>query len=171
LATVPVRFSATFVDEWGIEASAAYYAQADDTQTIAALAADAAAMTTLLDNVSDAYIKGTRITILPVVPTTIKTAAAAGSRVEETAILNFVPTQVSRRYGADVPAPKDTLMVADRLTISGGNAWVLLIAALTTGLTVLKWANEHQQELSKFVDALIGYHKKRKQLQRSSFEV
>ena len=80
-----------------------YYANADDTQTIAALAADAGAMTTLLDNVSDAYIKGTRITILPVVPTTIKTAAATGSRVEETAILNFVPTQAARRYGAESP--------------------------------------------------------------------
>jgi len=173
MAEVPVRISATIVDEWGIEASSVYYAQADDSKTIAAMVTEVDAFIVGLDGVTDGEIRAARVTILPALPGGIKTAAAAGSRVEQTGLLGFSATGTTKRYSAAIPALSNgnTVLSGDRIVLSGVDPVGVLIAILTTVGTVLKWVNEHNQQIQDFIDALVAFRKKRKQLQRSSFEV
>lgn len=173
MAQVPVRVSATIVDEWGIEASTALYATADDSQTLALLDTEVSNMMTALDAVSDGYIRDARVTIFPTLPGGIKATANAGSRVEQTGLLGFHATGSTKRYSAAIPALSNgsTVLGGDRIVLTVSDPVGLLIKILTTVGTVLSWANEHYQLIQKFVDALVAYRKKRKQLQRSSFEV
>jgi len=173
MAQVPVRISATVVDEWGIEASAPFYGQANDASTIAAMETELSAFLTALDATTDGYIKSARLTLFPSLPTGIKTAAAAGSRVEQTGLLGFSASGTSKRYTADIPALSNgaTVMSGDRIVLTGVDPIGVLVALLTTVGTVLKWCNAHNQQITQFIDALVAYHKKRKQLQRSSFEL
>lgn len=173
MAQVPVRVSATIVDEWGIEASTAYYATADDTQTLAALDTEVNAWVTALDNATDGKIKQSRVTIFPALPGGIKAAAAAGSRVEQTGELGFNAAGSTKRYSAAIPALSNgsTVLAADRIVLTVSDPIGVLINLLTTVGTVLHWCNEHYQAIQTFIDALVAYRKKRKQLQRSSFEV
>jgi predicted N-acyltransferase len=173
MARVPVRISATIVDEWGIEASTALYATADDSQTLAGLDGEVSAFVTALDNSTDGVIKQARVTVFPVLPTGIKATAAAGSRVEQTGEIGFLATGSAKRYTAAIPALSNgaTVLAADRIVLNVVDPIGLLIKILTTLGTVLHWTNEHYQEIQKFLDALVAYRKKRKQLQRSSFEV
>jgi len=173
MAQVPVRVSATIVDEWGIEASTAMYATADDTQTLAGLDTEVNAWVTALDNATDGVIKQSRVTIFPALPGGIKAAAASGSRVEQTGELGFLAAGSSKRYSAAIPALSNgaTVLAADRIVLTVSDPIGILIKLLTTVGTVLSWCNEHYQLIQKFVDALVAYRKKRKQLQRSSFEV
>ena len=173
MAKVPVRVSTTIVDEWGIEASTAFYAEADDTQTIALLGTEVASWLTAVDGVTAGYLKNGRITLFPALPGGVKTAAASGSRVEQTAVLGFLATGSSKRASFDVPAVSNgaTVMSGDRIVLTAIDPVGVLIAILTTVGTVLTWCNAHNQQITAFVDALVGFHKKRKQLQRSSFEV
>lgn len=166
---IPFVASATLVDSWGIEASAPAYGLADGAQTLASVVAAANEYFAALDGASDAMIRRTRIEIVPALPTGVKTAAAAGAKVEQTGLFNFDAAGTSKRYALAVPAISDGEMVGDRLTLGAGGIAVL-IAVLTTVYTALVWCNDHSQEITKFVDALVSFRKKRKQLQRSSFE-
>lgn len=173
MALVPVRVSATFVDEWGTEDSAPYFATANDTQTIAALGAEVQAWVTAMDNASDAMITAVRLTLFPTLPGGIKTAAGNGSRVEQQGLLGFSVTGTSKRYSSRIPAIGNggTVLAGNRIVLTAIDPVGLLIKLLTTVGTVLTWCNEHDQAIKVFIDALVAFHKKRKQLQRSSFEV
>jgi len=173
MAQVPVRVSTTIVDEWGIEASTAFYASADDTQTVAALNTEVASWLTAMDAVTAGYLKDARVTILPAIPTAAKSAAASGSRVEQTGVLGFATTGNNKRSSFNVPAISNgaTVMSGDRIVLTSIDPVGVLIAILTTVGTVLTWTNAHNQQITAFIDALVGFHKKRRQLQRSSFEV
>ena len=169
--TVPVVVSYTVEDEWGIKASSAAYALADPTKTITQLEAEVSAYIAAVDGVTDGVITENRVSIQPALPGGIKTAAKSGSRVEQTGLLGFRASGTSKRYSLDVPALSNTSTVlsGDRIQLSAGVVTTLL-AILTTAATVFAWCNEHSQQISSFLDALIAFHKKRKQLQRSSFE-
>jgi hypothetical protein len=118
-------------------------------------------------------IKQARVTLFPALPGGVKAAAAAGSRVEQTGVLGFLATGSDKRYSAAIPALSNgaTVLNGDRIVLTVTDPIGLLIKILTTVGTVLSWCNEHYQLIQKFVDALVSYRKKRKQLQRSSFEV
>jgi cell shape-determining protein MreC len=173
MAEQPVVVSMTFVDEWGTEASAPFYAQADDTKTIAALVTEAQALVSAVDATSDAYLRRMRLELFPALPGGVKTAAATGARIEQTGLLGFTATGTSKRYSATIPAISNgaTVLSGDRIVLTGVDPVGVLIAILTTVGTVLKWCNAHNQQIVDFIDALIAFHKKRKQLQRSSYEV
>jgi len=149
------------------------YATADDTQTLAALDTEVGQWAAALDNTTDGYLKQIRCTIFPALPTGVKASAASGSRVEQTGELGFLATGSSKRYTAAIPALSNgaTVLASDRIVLTVSDPIGLLITILTTVGTVLKWCNEHYQEIQKFIDAVVAYRKKRKQLQRSSFEV
>lgn len=173
MTTVPVRISATIVDEWGIEASTSFNADADDTKTLAALDTEVSAFLTALDGTTDGLLKSARVTILPALPGGIKTAAAAGSRVEQTGVLGFSTSGTNKRYSVDIPALSNgsTVLSGNRIVLTGIDPIGVLIGILTTVGTVLRWTNAHSQDIQAFIDALVAFHKKRRQLQRSSFEV
>lgn len=173
MAQVPVRVSATIVDEWGIEASTAMYATANDTQTLAGLDTEVSSWVTALDATTDGRIKAARVTLFPALPGGIKASAVSGSRVEQTGELGFLATGSSKRYSAAIPALSNgaTVLAADRIVLTAADPIGVLIKILTTVGTVLSWCNEHYQLIASFIDALVAYRKKRKQLQRSSFEI
>jgi hypothetical protein len=171
MAQVPVEVSASIVDAWGIPASTVMYASADNTKTLADLETEMGSWVTALDNATDGVIKQARVTLFPALPGGVK--AAAGSRVEQTGVLGFLATGSDKRYSAAIPALSNgaTVLNGDRIVLTVTDPIGLLIKILTTVGTVLSWCNEHYQLIQKFVDALVSYRKKRKQLQRSSFEV
>jgi len=177
MATVPVRVSATIVDAWGIESSTSFYAEADDTQVIADLDTEVGAWISALDNASDGVIRSARVTLFPTIPGDVKASAvnptAGGALVEQVGALGFNAAGSSKRYSAYIPAVSNgaTVLSGDRIVLSAVDPIGVLVKLLTTVGTVLTWCNEHYQEISKFIDALVAFHKKRKQLQRSSFEV
>jgi hypothetical protein len=170
MARQSVVVSATIVDSWGTEAAAAAYALADDTKTLAQVIADADLYFVALDAVTDGFIRRVKLTIEPPVPGGVKTAAlGTGAKVEQTGVLNFSATGTSKRYGLAIPAVADSTLVADRMTLGAG-AMATFIALLVAVGTAIEWANDHSQQIVAFVDALVSFRKKRKQLQRSSFE-
>lgn len=173
MARVPVRISVTVKDEWGIDASSAFYATADDSQTLAGLDTEVGSFVSAVDALTAGVITQARATIFPSLPTTVKALAASGSRVEQTGELGFLATGSSKRYSAAIPALANgaTVLSGDRIVLTAADPAANLILILTTLGTVLHWCNEHYQEIQKFVDAVVAYRKKRKQLQRSSFEV
>jgi hypothetical protein len=170
--TQPIVVSGTFVDEWGIEASAPYYALADPSLTITAMLAEANALLGALQAASDAHISHGHITMALAAPAPTG-VATAGSRVEQTGVLNFSSTGTSKRWGGYVPAISNgaTVLSGDRIVLTGVDPVGLLVAILTTVGTVLAWCSAHNQQIVAFVDAIVAFHKRRKQLQRASFEV
>lgn len=170
MARQPIVVSATVVDSWGTEASAPAYALADDTKTLAQVVTEAQAYFVALDGVTDGFIRRTRITIEPLLPDGIKTAAiGTGAKVEQTGLLNFSASGTTKRYGLAIPAVSDGVLTADRLTLGTGAIDTLTTLLLAVG-TALEWANDHSQQILALVDALVSFRKKRKQLQRSSIE-
>jgi len=172
MATIPVRVSVTVVDEWGTEASTDQYAQCSDTNTVAAMETEVTAWINAIDAITSGYIKNVRLTLFPSLPTGVKSAAASGSRVEQTGLLGFNANGTAKRYTFDIPSISDgaTVLNGDRVVLTALDPVAVLIAILTTVGTVLTWCNEHNQQINKFIDTMVGFHKKRKQLQRSSFQ-
>lgn len=177
MATVPVRLSATIKDSSGIDASTAFFAQADDTQTLAALDTEVAAWVTALDNCTDGVITEARATLFPALPGGIKASAvtdsAGGSDAEKIGLLGFAVSGTTKRYSVAIPAISNgaTVVSNDRIVLTVTDPVGLLIKILTTVGTVLSWCSDHNQLLTKFVDALIAYRRKEKERRRSSFEV
>ena len=173
MAQVLVRTSVTVRDEWGTEASSAFYAQAADTNTLAALATEVATFVEAFDDMTDGVVLSNRVTLFPALPTGMKTSPVAGSRVEQTGLLGFSATGSSKGYSGAIPALSNdpTVLTTDRIVLFATAPAGGLIFILTTIGTVLAWCNEHGQQITAFIDALVSFRKKRKQLQRSSFEL
>jgi len=175
MATIQLKASVTIVDEWGTEASTAMYAQASDTHTLASLDAEIADWITAIDAVTGGYIKAARVEIIPALPGGVKTAGqvVAGSRVEQNGGFGFEVSGTSKKYTTYIPALLDdsTVLNGDRIVLTSTQPAGVLIAILTTVGTVLTWLSEHNQQITGFIDAFVAFHKKRKQLQRSSYEV
>lgn len=177
--TVPVEMSVTIVDEWGIDASAPYYAMVDPASTIGQVEAFLAQLVTSIDAASDGQITKNRLTLFPALPSGIKSSPAVGSRVEQTGLLGFnsvgatVGSATTKRFSETIPALSNgnTVLVGDRMVLTAADPIANLILLLTTISTILVWCNNHSQQLTQFKDALVAFRKKRRQLQRSSFEV
>jgi hypothetical protein len=177
--TIPVEFSQTVVDEWGIEASTPAYAMIDGAMTVTQLVAQANTLVADLDAATGGQITKQRVTILPVLPGGIKTGPVAGSRVEQTGLVGFgsvgatVTSATDKRWSYAIPAIANTptVLSGDRIVLTGADPVGVLITLLTTVGTLIIWCNNHQQQITAFKDALIAFRKRRKQLQRSSFEV
>lgn len=169
MANVPLHFSATIRDGLGTEATSRAYLNLSDTTTLAALVSDLGTWLADLDAVTDGLIRGTRIEITPALPGGLKTATGAtfqASRVEQTAVLNFSATGTSRKEGMEIPAVSNAAISAGKLDLTNA-----AIAALITLLTNGNFTNPYNQVLVALLDAILSFRKKRKQLQRSSFEV
>jgi hypothetical protein len=169
MANVPLHFSATVRDGLGTEASTTAYLNPSDTTTLAGLVADLGTWLTDLDAVTDGLIRGTRIEITPALPGGLKTATGAtfqASRVEQSAVLNFSATGTTRKDGMVIPAVSNAAIVAGKVDLTNA-AITALIALLSGG----NYTNPYNQVLVGLLDAILTFRKKRKQLQRSSFEV
>lgn len=172
--STPIQISARIRDAWGTEASTLIYGEMDSTEDLTSVESLAQSVLGALDGCTDGVILSARVT-LPVVLTGVKTAATAGSRVEQTGLLSFSATGTPRRFTLAIPSVRNdvTVMTADRIILTVGAPINLLVTHLLNpaGNMTFNGDNEHNQTLIALIDASTSFRKKRKQLQRSSFEV
>lgn len=179
--TLPVRMSVTVKDDWGIEASSFIYANVDPSMTLAQLETALSDLVTDFDACTDGQITRNDVVIVPALPGGIKGAPVAagsgGARIEQTGLLNFTSTGTTKRWGFAIPGISNgaSVLDGDRIlgltTATSADPVGVLIALITTAQSLIAYANDHQQQISAIKDALISFRKRRKQLQRSSFEV
>lgn len=166
----PTVLSYTVRDELGTEASCQFYINYDGAvETVQALIGEWLAAGALVDAVTGGQIVHGRITIPVVADSSWKSAPASGSRVEQTALINFSTASNSRRNGFDIPAVKDALISGGKLLVASGALKALadaLIAAFTNGA----FATAGGESITNWVDAVLSFRKHRKQLTRSSVE-
>lgn len=167
--TAPARLSVSVVDELGTEASTVAYLMVDPTQPLATLAAAAQQWATDLDAVISGKITKVSAILLPGLPAGLKAAPAAGSRVEQTAVINFANAATGHRFGMAIPSIADSKIAAGRLNL-GDAAVQALVVLLTTATGTQAYATPAQQLITTAVDAILSFRKRRKSLTRSSFE-
>lgn len=169
MATVNLHFSATVRDGLSTEASTLAYVDYADTVTLAALIVDLNEWVADLDACIDGAIVANQIRITPTVIGTHKAPTGASfvaSRVEQTAVLNFSNGSTSKKYGQILPSVRSDLLTAGKIDLTDA-AIAALVALLTSGA----FTNAAAQALVALVDAIISFRKRRKQLQRTSFEL
>lgn len=162
-----VQFSATLTDELGTKASTVTDIYGDDGQTVVNIHAAAVAWATALDSASSAQI--TRLEACVILPTgSFKQAPLAGSRVEQTAVVNLMAGNTGRKWGIAIPSVRDALIVANKLDL--GNAAVTTLVALLQGAALGGlYTTPYGNALGTVVDAILSF-RKRTALRRSSFE-
>ena len=174
--STPLQISATIVDRWGTEASTVIYGQMDSTETLTDVIALAEAQILALDHCTDGRIRRASVELpLSVVGTGMKTSpVATGSKVEQTGLLGFSATGTSKRYSFPIPAVSNSVMVflSDRLNFGIGEPVELFTAGWLnpSGNSTFRGCNEYGQPLSDYIDALVSFRNRRRQLQRSSLE-
>ena len=167
--TAPARLSVSVVDELGTEASTVAYLMVDPTQPLAALAASAQQWATDLDAVIGGKITKVSAILLPGLPPGLKANPVAGSRVEQTAVINFASAGNVHRFGMAIPSVADSKLAGGRLNLSDA-AVQALVVLLTTATGTQAFATPAQQIIVSAVDAILSFRKRRKSLTRSSFE-
>jgi hypothetical protein len=174
MANVAVRFSASLVDELGTNASTVAYGLVPDTVTLAGIKTSYQAWQSALDAIVGAAVTGGRIDFVQSGLTTDKGAGAgkpkAGSRVEQTGIVNFTNAVNSHRWGEAIPGLDDAVISGGKLDLA--NAAVIAFNAVLTGaLAGGTYTNPYLQAIVAVKDALLSFRERRKQLQRSSGEL
>lgn len=170
--STPIQISARIRDAWGTETSTLIYGQMDSTEDLSAVDALAQSVLGALDGCTDGQIIGAHVTV-PILLTGVKTAATPGSRVEQTGLLGFSATGTTRRFTLAIPSVANGIMDVDRITLTVGSPANILVTHLLNpvGNMTFNGCNAHNQTLTDLVDASVSTRKKRRQLQRSSFEV
>lgn len=169
MANVAAHYSLTIRDGLGVEASTVAYVVVPDTTTLAGIAAAAGTWALDVDATIDGAITGLRVELAPALPGGLKAATGAtwaASRVEQTGVLNFKNATTKYRFGMPLPSIRSDVISTGKIDLTD-----TAIAALITLLTSGAFSNTAQQALTALVDAIISFRKRRKQLQRSSFEV
>lgn len=165
----PTVFSYTLRDQLGTEASTLIYVDYDGAvETENALAGSWAAYGAALDAASGAQIIKGHILIPQNADGAWKTSPAAGSRVEQNAIINFRATGSSKRQGFSVPALLNTLISSDGKVNTTSGALHDLIALILGGFGTVDAANALGTLIVAFTDAFLAFRKHRKQLEKST---
>lgn len=169
-ADTDVVFSYTVVDELGVEASMTQYVEADGTQTLGDIATAWGDWVTLVNAVtSGAAVRG-HVLIAPDLPGGLRTTADAGSRVEQTGVINFTHAGANKRWGFAIAALKNAAISGGKINLANAD-----ISALTTALLAAvaggTYTNNTFQVLSALSDAFIAFRKRRRQQRSKSYEV
>lgn len=167
--TQQAQFSFTILDQLGTKASMVIYALADPTKTIANLAADWETWAGLIDLIIGGQIlHGTaRLVLAP--SGGEKGAPAAGSRVEQTGVFDLLNGVTPHKYGEAVPSIADAVIASGRIDLTDANV-ANFFTALHTATANTEPTNNSFQALTAESDAFLSFRKRRKQLDRSSFE-
>lgn len=168
--TQAARLSFSVTDELGTSASIALYAMIDPAMTVAQLAAAWQAEELLLADILGAGIqRGTAQLVL--IPTGGAVAPAAGSRVEQTGVLNFSNATTPHRNGVALAGLSDTVITAGQIVLTEGDPVDLFADSLTAAITGGGvFGNPAQQANTALVDAFLSF-RKRRQLDRTSREL
>jgi hypothetical protein len=174
MANANVRFSASLVDELGTSASTTAYGVVPDTVTLAQILTAQGAWIDALDAVTAGAITGGRVDLVTPAKATDKGAGAgkpaAGSRVEQTGVINYKNSVNNHRWGEAIPSLADGMISGGKLNLA--DAAVIAFNALLTGaLAGGTYTNPYLQAISGVKDAILSFRERRRQLQRSSFEL
>jgi len=157
MATQTGELSVSISDADGNRKSFVTYVKYDDsTATLTSLAAAIAVVVDDLDAITDGKIIGASFAIKVTLPETLKSAAAVGSNVQETGLLNFVTDGPGGfTYSQDIPAFAQAALTGKEVnnTVQAVEDWIDLMA--NTGATFRHHDN-------RFAGALVAYVKGRK---------
>ena len=170
--TLAARFTAKIVDEQAIEALCTSYTLLDPTATQGDIITLWQDWLAALDACTDGQIIDATYTVVPALPSGLKSAAVAGSRVEQTGVLNFVATGSTQRAALGIPALSNgaTVTSGGRIVLTPGDPIPLLITLLLTGAALLEYTNEVSQSFVSLKDTLITFRLYNKQLAAASYE-
>lgn len=171
MASIFGHFSYQMLDNLGVTVSAPIYFTADDTKTIAQLVGDAQAAGTQMDAVSDSAIQKVTIELTaPNLTGTWKASPATTAENERTGLFNFSQAASPYKYGVDVPAIAESLIVNGKINLAATSV-VNFINFLTTAGTVVTYVSTAIKALLALIDALLSFRKHRKPETRRSSEV
>jgi len=162
-------FSYRMTDELGIDASCLLYVFLDPATTVANLISEYQATSLLLHAISGGALKPGVVSLYIDPDAGAVAAAAAGSRVEQTAVFDFTNNANSRLWGEAVPAFLDSKISGGRINDADTDvvAWVTnLETAVTTG----HYTTNNFLRLVAVKDAFLSFRKHRKQLHRESLD-
>lgn len=163
-------FSYSMIDELGTKTSMSIPAMVDPTTgTPAALKTEWLALGGQFDALIGAQVTGGSVSVALKPDPGWKTAPIAGSRVEQTALLNFTNATSKYKFGVDVPALRDTAIAGGKVDLTTSIV-TDVITSLLTAFTGGVFTNTSQYPLTALADALLSFRKRRQQLSRSSFE-
>jgi hypothetical protein len=170
--TLPVRLMARIVDELAIEARSYAYALIDPSSSFTSVLAFLTSWLTDLDACTDGQIVEGTITAVPALPGGLKGGAEAGSRVEQTGLLNFLATGTSHVWAETVPALSNepTVISAGKIVLTPGNPVPVFSGLMLTGSSILEYTNNQGQVLASFKNCSISFREYNRQLATASYE-
>jgi hypothetical protein len=161
LATI----SLSIRDGLGTTNTARFYATVADTVTAASLAAEVAALAGLVDGLIDGQIESTKVSLKG---GAVGGSADSASRVEQGLVLDFRNPATDTTWGEFVPALADANIAAGKPAPTPVNA---LAAHMIAGATGIAYTTSQGGALGAVSSAFVSFRQRRKQLERTSFEV
>jgi hypothetical protein len=171
--TLIVRLEATILDDLNCKATSSAYALVDPTASFADVLSVQNTWLADLDACTDGQIISTELEVVPALPDGLKSAPVAGSRIEQSGVLDFNATGDGHLWGFLVPAisNSDTVLLAGRPVITTGAPLNTLFSLLAGGgTTTLAWTNATSQILAGFAHCFLGIRTYPRQLARATFE-
>jgi len=170
--TLPVRLMARIIDEKAVEARSYAYALIDPSSSFTAVLAFLTSWLTDLDACTDGQIVEGTITAVPALPGGLKGSPVAGSRVEQTGILNFTATGTTHVWAETIPALSNgaTVQSLGKIILTPGDPVPVLAALMLTGSGIFEYTNNNQQLLVSLKDCLISFRQYNRQLATTSYE-
>jgi hypothetical protein len=170
--TQEAQFSFTVQDDLGTKANMTLYYLLDPTKTIADLVTDWQAEATLAVAIlGGKLIHGTaRIVLTPSADQSSKPISS--SRVEQTAVFDETNASNPRIYGIAVPSIADSKITGGVINLADTD-----VAAFVTSLSAASGTSTSEPTSNQFLvlnglrDAFLSFRKRRKQLERSSYEL
>jgi hypothetical protein len=168
-ATQAVRFSATAVDELGTEGAILSYLMADPGQTITQVFTAYDTWVADVDAIIDGQITLGRVDLLAALPGGLKGSPTAGGRIEQTGNIGFSVHGTSHRYNQVLASFASSKLSAGKINLADTDV-AAFITVLTSAALSGWYANQTSQQLNALLDAFLSFRKRRRQLDRSSFE-
>jgi hypothetical protein len=136
VATVLFGFSYRIRDAEGIIVSKEFFASAEDTVTIANVQAFSDAYTALLDTLTEGEIIQATVRVILTL-TGLKGAPVADSDVQETLLTSYIQSGTFSKWGDDIPAEIDALIVNGRVDLTNALlvAYAAFLVAAHSGFT------------------------------------
>jgi len=166
----PTVFSATFIDDAGVRATAVEYVDYDGALTTVNDLLDAAvAWAALVDPLSDAKVESVSIQVVQENPAGTKASPVADSTVERGALFSY--SQVGSRYvsSTQIPGIANSLVTNGKVDLTAA-AVIAFINAMTNQAAAFPAQSKAGNAINKFLDVVVNFRKHRKQRVKASFE-
>lgn len=143
MALQPVLLSWTVEDAKGKKASVPVYGKFDDaTATLAAILAQVDGWNTVIDNVTEAKILSSSVTIYPTLGAGLKASAGVNCDVQETGLLTFPLAGLPQKsFSVDIPAFLQIAFNLNNIWLADTNV-VDLVDMLTGANTPIRVTND-----------------------------